>query len=113
MTVAVENVRIFILAENRLLREALTRILRKKSNIDVVGASAFASQVTEQVTAAAPDVLLSGSAAMSLAVLRIVPDLRAADRGRKVIMIGMDGDGVTFLRAGRGRGVGQSHTAAS
>jgi len=85
MTVAVENVRVFILAENRLLREALTRILRKKGNIDVVGASALAPQVTEQVTAAAPDVLLSDSAAMSLAELRLIPELRAALPGLKVV----------------------------
>jgi len=106
MTVAVENVRVFILAENRLLREALTRILRKKSNIDVVGASALASQVTEQVTAAAPDVLLSDSAAMSLAELRLVPELRAAVPGLKVVMIGMDADRETFLRAVRDGVVG-------
>ena len=106
MTVAVENVRVFILAENRLLREALTRILRKKGNIDVVGASALAPQVTEQVTAAAPDVLLSDSAAMSLAELRLIPELRAALPGLKVVLIGMDADRETFLRAVRDGVVG-------
>ena len=40
-----ENVQVFILAENRLLREALTRILSKKSDIRVVGASAFSPDV--------------------------------------------------------------------
>src|SRR5205807_881626 len=52
MAVAVENVQVFILAENRLLREALTRILSKKSDIRVVGASAFSPQVVEQIAAA-------------------------------------------------------------
>src|SRR5207247_1760188 len=79
---------------------------RMKSNIDVVGASAMASQVTEQVTTAAPDVLLSDSAAMSLAELRLVPELRAAVPGLKVVMIGMDADRETFLRAVRDGVVG-------
>jgi len=101
MVAAVEDVHVFILAENRLLREALTRILKKKSDIDVVGASAFAPQLMEQVTAAAPDVLLSDSVAMSLADLRLIPELRAAIPGLKVVMIGMDADRETFLRAVR------------
>src|SRR5947207_12973500 len=48
MTVAVQHVRVFILAENRLLREARTRILSKKRTVDVVGACALASQAPAQ-----------------------------------------------------------------
>jgi two-component system, NarL family, response regulator DevR len=106
MAVAVENVQVFILAENRLLREALTRILSKKSDIRVVGASAFSPQVVEQIAAAAPDVLLSDSAAVSLSELRLVPEVRAAVPGLKVVMIGMDADHQTFLRAVRDGVVG-------
>jgi two-component system, NarL family, response regulator DevR len=106
MVAAVEDVHVFILAENRLLREALTRILKKKSDIDVVGASAFAPQLMEQVTAAAPDVLLSDSVAMSLAEPRLIPEVRAAIPGLKVVMIGMDADRETFLRAVRDGVVG-------
>jgi DNA-binding NarL/FixJ family response regulator len=57
---------VFILAENLLLREALTRILSKKSDIRVVGACAFSPQVVEQVAEAAPYVLLSDSTAAAL-----------------------------------------------
>lgn len=106
MAVAVENVHVFILAENRLLREALTRILSKKSDIRVVGASAFTPQIFEQITTAAPDVLLSDSAAVALSELRLVPEVRTAVPGLKVVMIGMDGDRETFLRAVRDGVVG-------
>src|SRR5438552_9836875 len=106
MAVAVENVQVFILAENRLLREALTRILSKKSDIRVVGASAFSPQVVEQIAAAAPDVLLSDSAAVALSELRLIPEVRAAVPGLKVVMIGMDADRQTFLRAVRDGVVG-------
>jgi DNA-binding NarL/FixJ family response regulator len=98
---AVESVQVFILAENRLLREALTRILGKKNDIRVVGASAFSPDVVEEISSAAPDVLLSDSAAVALSDLRLVSEVRAAIPGLKVVMIGMDADREIFLRAVR------------
>jgi DNA-binding NarL/FixJ family response regulator len=101
MSDSVESVQVFILAENRLLREALTRILSKKSDIRVVGASAFSPDVVEQISVAAPDVLLSDSAVVALSDLRLVSEVRAAIPGLKVVMIGMDADKEIFLRAVR------------
>jgi DNA-binding NarL/FixJ family response regulator len=101
MSDAVESVQVFILAENRLLREALARILSKKSDLRVVGASAFSPDVVGQISSAAPDVLLSDSAAVALSDLRLVSEVRAAIPGLKVVMIGMDADRETFLRAVR------------
>ena len=101
MSDVVESVQVFILAENRLLREALTRILGKKNDIRVVGASAFSPDVVEQISSAAPDVLLSDSAAVALSDLRLVSEVRAAIPGLKVVMIGMDADREIFLRAVR------------
>jgi DNA-binding NarL/FixJ family response regulator len=94
-------VQVFILAENRLLREALTRILSKKNDIRVVGASAFSPDVVEQITITAPDVLLSDSAVVALSDLRLVSEVRAAIPGLKVVMIGMEADREIFLRAVR------------
>jgi DNA-binding NarL/FixJ family response regulator len=101
MSASVEIVKVFILAENRLLREALTRILSKKNDIHVVGASAFSPDVVEKISGAAPDVLLSDSAAVALSDLRLVSEVRSAIPGLKVVMIGMDPDPETFLRAVR------------
>jgi DNA-binding NarL/FixJ family response regulator len=101
MSDVVESVQVFILAENRLLREALTRILGKKNDIRVVGASAFSPDVVEQISSTAPDVLLSDSAAVALSDLRLVSEVRAAIPGLKVVMIGMDADREIFLRAVR------------
>ena len=101
MSDVVESVQVFILAENRLLREALTRILGKKNDIRVVGASAFSPDVVEQISSAAPDVLLSDSAAVALSDLRVVSEVRSAIPGLKVVMIGMDADREVFLRAVR------------
>jgi DNA-binding NarL/FixJ family response regulator len=101
MSVALETVQVFILAENRLLREALTRILNKKSELRVVGASAFAQDIVHQIATAAPDVLLSDSAALALSELRLVSEVRAAIPGVKVVMIGMEADRETFMRGVR------------
>jgi two-component system, NarL family, response regulator DevR len=101
MSDAVDSVRVFILAENRLLREALTRIFNKKSDIQVVGASAFSPDIVGQISNATPDVLLSDSAALTLSELRLVAEVRAAIPGLKVVMVGMDADRETFLRAVR------------
>src|SRR5277367_908849 len=101
MSDSAECVQVFILAENRLLREALARILNKKSDIRVVGASAFSPDVVEQINDAAPDVLLSDSAAVALSDLRLVSEVRTAIPGLKVVMIGMDADREIFLRAVR------------
>lgn len=101
MICPIETVQVFILAENRLLREALTRILSKKNDIQVVGACAFAPDVVEQVCSAAPDVLLCDSTAIALSDLRLITEVRAAIPGLKVVMIGMDADQETFLRAVR------------
>jgi DNA-binding NarL/FixJ family response regulator len=101
MSLALETVQVFILAENRLLREALTRILNKKSDLRVVGASAFAQDIVQQIAAAAPDVLLSDSAALALSELRLVSEVRAAVPGIKVVMIGMDPEPDMFMRGVR------------
>jgi DNA-binding NarL/FixJ family response regulator len=106
MSDGIEIVQVFILAENRLLREALTRILSKKNDIKVVGASAFSPDVVGQISSAAPDVLLSDSAAVALSDLRLVSEVRTAIPGLKVVMIGMDADRETFLRAVRDGVVG-------
>jgi DNA-binding NarL/FixJ family response regulator len=106
MSDSTEIVQVFILAENRLLREALTRILNKKSDIRVVAASPFSPDVVELISNAAPDVLLSDSAAVALSELRLVSEVHAAIPGLKVVLIGMDADRETFLRAVRDGVVG-------
>jgi DNA-binding NarL/FixJ family response regulator len=106
MSLTADSIQTFILAENRLLREALTRILSKKSDIRVVGASAFSPQIVEVISSSGPDILLSDSAAVALSDLRLVSEVRSAIPGLKVIMIGMEAERETFLRAVRQGAVG-------
>jgi two-component system, NarL family, response regulator DevR len=101
MSVATRTVQVFILAENRLLREALARILNKKNDIDVVGASALASDIVQQIATAGADVLLSDSAALALSELKLISEVCMAVPGLKVVMIGMEPNRETFLGAVR------------
>lgn len=101
MSVSVETVQVFILAENRLLREALARILNKRNDLQVVGASAFGPDIVRQVGIAAPTVLLSDSAALALSDLRLIREIRKAIPGLKVVMVGMEADREIFLRGVR------------
>jgi DNA-binding NarL/FixJ family response regulator len=99
MFVAPDTVEVFILADNRLMREALARILNKKSDIHVVAAAAFGPEIVQQIAQLAPDVVLTDSAAVMLSDLHLIAEIRTALPGLKVVMIGMEADQATFLRA--------------
>lgn len=95
------SIRVFILAENRLLREALALLLGKKSGICVVDARAFSPQMVAQVAGASPDLLLVDSSALESPDLPLLPEIRTAFPGLKVVMIGMEDDRQVFLQAVR------------
>lgn len=99
MADAPEIISVFLLAENRLLREALTRILSKKNDIRVVGASPFSVQIVQEVGAASPDVLLADSAATEFSDLQVIAEVQKAIPQLKILMIGMEPDKETFLRS--------------
>lgn len=101
MSATVERVGVFLLAENRLLREALARILDKKSDITVVGACAFSPPVVEQIIKARPDVLVMDSFTSATSHVEFIRDARCRVHGLKVVMIGMDPDEQAFLRSVR------------
>ena len=96
---AVERTVVFLLAENCLLREALVRVLRNKEDICVAGAVAFSSSVLEKIALTNPQVVLFDSASIALSGPRLVAHMRERTEGCKSIMVGMEEDEPTFLRA--------------
>ena len=92
---------VFLLAENRLLREALIRILAKKSDIRVVGAAPYSPATQEQIIATRPSIVLLDSISPVFSETRLVATLHAAIPGVRVAMIDMELDQRTFLRAVR------------
>lgn len=91
---------IYLVAENRLFRQMLIRLLRKRSDMRVVGENCYSDSAPEEIAASKCDVLLldflttASSAELTERVLKAVP-------GVKVIMFGMDEDPDMFLQAVR------------
>lgn len=90
---------VFLLAQNRLLREALARILSKKTDIVVVGSCALSVDSLKEIISASPDVLVMDSFTTNLVHVEFVREVRQNVDGIKLIMIGMDADGQHFLQA--------------
>jgi DNA-binding NarL/FixJ family response regulator len=96
-----EKSQVYLLAENRLFREALTRILNKKGDIKVVGASALGPDIGVRITELKPDILLADATALATADVSVIPELRKIFPNLKIVMIGMDSDRDLFLHAVR------------
>lgn len=100
------KLQVYLLAENRLFREALSRILNKRNDIRVVGAASFSNLLLETVAELKPDILLSDAGALSGTQSTFWPQLRKLLPQLKVIMIGMDADEDSFLSSVRQGAVG-------
>jgi DNA-binding NarL/FixJ family response regulator len=90
---------VFLLSENRLLCEALSRVLAAKSHIRVVGAAPFSKEMVSDIVATSPDVLLFDSLTTALSTDDLVPSLRRNIPNLKVLLFGMDCDEEKFLLA--------------
>jgi DNA-binding NarL/FixJ family response regulator len=94
-------VEVFLLAENRLLREALVRFLAKSSDILVVGAGSYSLATQREIISSRPSVILLDTSGLNLFTAKIIPTLQAAVPELRVVMIDMDADEATFLTAVR------------
>ena len=92
---------VFLLAENRLLREALARVLNKKSDIRVVASVPFAPQVPARIAQIKPHVLLLDVAVSAFSDPELLSAVRSGVPGLKIVMIGMDPDTAFFLQCVR------------
>jgi two-component system, NarL family, nitrate/nitrite response regulator NarL len=92
---------VFLLAENRLLREALIRLLSKKREVRVVGANGYSSAVHHEVIAVRPQILLLDSEGLEVSRATLIATLRMALRNVRIVMVDMDPDENTFLAAVR------------
>jgi DNA-binding NarL/FixJ family response regulator len=98
MAVPVEKV--YLVAEHRLLRETLVRLLRKKTDICVVGESQHLECAVEQIIASDCHVLLMDSLTTPQAT-NLLDKLFEKAPATRVVLFGMDEDPELFLRAVR------------
>jgi DNA-binding NarL/FixJ family response regulator len=106
---ALENpscIDVLLLAENRLVREALTRALNKKGDMRVSASAEFSPEPLGSAEAAHPDVLLLEADAFADCGLQNLEQFQSVFPGVKVVMLGMDADKEIFLRAVRGGAAG-------
>lgn len=91
-------IRVFILSDNRLFREALTRIFSKKSDIETLRSRHFAADAAEDVVNSETDVLVLDSAQfLSSEGIGLVNHPRGQQI--KIIMVAMKEDEALFLEA--------------
>lgn len=93
--------RVFILSDNRLFREALTRIFSKKSDMEMVQSRQLGAGAAEELASCDPDVLVLDSAQfLSCEALRIARERRGVE-AIKIVMVAMKEDEALFLDAVR------------
>jgi NarL family two-component system response regulator LiaR len=91
--------KVFLLAQNRLLREVLSKILFKKNDLQVVGSCPVSSDSLDEILGADPDVLIVDSLTTNAALTELVRAVREALPDLKLVLIGMDSEGQNFLHA--------------
>lgn len=96
---------VFILSDNRLLRESLGRILSKRGDLKIVSSQGFSESTREEVTRSAADVILLDSPDF---VCSGVSGARTQkeSRGLRMLLVAMEEDEQVFLRAIRAGAMG-------
>ena len=96
-----QKINVFLLAGNRLFREALARMLRTKSDVNVVGSESCAAGISAQIERCQCDVVLIDPVAGEYCDLELVHSIARAAHSAKLILIDMAEDEATFLKAVR------------
>jgi DNA-binding NarL/FixJ family response regulator len=91
--------RVFLLAGNRLLCEALGRILQKRPDMAVSGQSFDSLDVAGPIIESETNVLLMDPVATPALICGFVSSIRRSNPDLQVVMIGMDENESTFLNA--------------
>jgi DNA-binding NarL/FixJ family response regulator len=94
------RIRTFIVDGNRLLREALKRILQKRADIIVAGESSSAAEGGWLILESKADVVLIGTSALD-ADGQIIETLRRSPLAPHIVLIGMEDKESTFLESVR------------
>src|SRR4029077_20063579 len=97
-------VRVYVIAENRLLRETLVRLFRKRSEVSIVGDTCCSDSAITDIASAKSDLLLLDCFNGSSASDDWLADLQESIPEIKIVLFGMDEDPNLFLRAVR-RGI--------
>jgi DNA-binding NarL/FixJ family response regulator len=95
------GIRVFVAAENRLLREALARVLRKRGNIEVIETNSTVPFRADSLQEVRPDILVLTSRGTLSDDLVTIQEARAAAPEMRILLIGMGRDEREFLQCVR------------
>jgi DNA-binding NarL/FixJ family response regulator len=95
------STRVYVMAENRLLRETLVRLFRKRSEISIVGDACSSESAINPIVSAKTDLLLLDCFETEDTSDERLAALRESIPGLKIILFGMDESPEVFLRAVR------------
>src|ERR1700760_728660 len=91
---------VFIVAENRLLRESLARLLRKRNDLAVVGEASYSGASFDTIAAAEVHLVLLDCLTPTLGPV-LLCNLREPAPPGLLVLFGMDDDAVILLLAVR------------
>jgi DNA-binding NarL/FixJ family response regulator len=92
---------VLVAAENRLLREVLTRVLSKRGGIEVIAADSASPFDIDALLDTRPDVLLLTSRGGLVEDLAAIQEMRTAAPEARILLIGMARDEREFLQCVR------------
>ena len=92
---------VFLLCENRLLREALLRILGKRNDLNIVGACGYSAPAMSGVVASQPRVVVLDSLRLALGPPLLLRYIQQSLPNARTVMIGMESREEDFLNAVR------------
>lgn len=96
--------RVYVLAENRLLRQTLVRLFRKRGDINVVGDACCSESAVKDIASAETDLLLLDCFDTNNTSEDWLASLQESIPEIKIVLFGMNEDPDFFLRAVR-RGI--------
>src|ERR1700719_2438854 len=96
--------RVYLVAENRLLRETLIRLFRKRADICIVGNTCCSAAALDHIASVQTDLILLDCFNTNHRSDDWLTELQEAVPGIKIILFGMDENPDVFMRAVR-RGV--------
>ncbi|HKV24243.1 MAG TPA: response regulator transcription factor [Candidatus Acidoferrum sp.] len=97
-TAACAAPRVYIAAENRLLREALSRMLVRQGEIEVVGLNCAGPFRAEDVVRENPGILLLTSRGSIAEDIRIIRQVRVTAPSVQIVLVGMTESEAHFLQ---------------
>jgi two-component system nitrate/nitrite response regulator NarL len=100
-SVTTRSLKLFLLVENRLLREALAGIVRKQPDFSIVGVDRYTPSVEKAVVESRCDILVADHASAMTFPANLLPDSLAVVPEMKIVFFGMDEEPEIFLQAVR------------